>query len=118
MSTGLNLTRVPFMTRSYMSDTPDFSSLLNSATSTIPLSTATPNKAINPTPAEMLKGISLIKRAQTPPIADKGIAVKIKKLCLTDPNVKYNKTRIRSNAIGTTIANLLLARCKFSNCPP
>ena len=46
--------------------------------STIPLSTATPKRAMKPTPAEMLKGIPLSHKAQTPPMAASGMAEKTK----------------------------------------
>ena len=52
-----------------------FLMLLNSATNTIPLSTAIPNKAIKPTPALILKGIPLRAKNKIPPIVDSGIAV-------------------------------------------
>jgi hypothetical protein len=45
----------------------------------MPFKTATPNKAINPTPAEILNGIPLNHSASTPPMAEKGIAEKINK---------------------------------------
>ena len=41
----------------------------------MPFKTATPNKAIKPTPADILNGISLILNAIIPPMADNGIAV-------------------------------------------
>ena len=53
---------------------PDLRSELNSAIRTMPLRTATPNRAIKPTPAEIEKGIPLIYKAITPPIEAKGIA--------------------------------------------
>ena len=37
------------------------------------MSTATPNSAMNPIPADMLNGIPLRYRAHTPPMADNGI---------------------------------------------
>ena len=40
----------------------------------MPLSTATPNNAIKPIPALILKGNPLNARNRIPPIADKGIA--------------------------------------------
>ena len=48
---------------------------LNSAIKTMPLSTATPNKAMKPTPALMLKGIPLNAKKKMPPMVDKGMAV-------------------------------------------
>ncbi len=67
---------------------PSFCKWLNSAINTIPFNTATPNNAIKPTPAEILNGIPLINNANTPPIADKGMAVKINRLSLIELNVK------------------------------
>ena len=48
----------------------------------MPFKTATPNNAIKPTPAEILKGIPLNQRANTPPIAENGMAENINKQCL------------------------------------
>ena len=48
---------------------------LNSDIKTIPFNTATPNKAIKPTPALILKGIPLSAKKKIPPIVDNGIAV-------------------------------------------
>ena len=67
------------------------------ATSTIPLSTATPNKAIKPTPADILKGIPRRYKANTPPIADKGIAVKISAAYRTELKVR------NSNYLGMVV---------------
>jgi len=75
MMTGLKRVCKPFFTRSIMSVTPSFSSRLNSAMSTIPFSTATPNKAMKPTPAEIEKSMPRIHKARMPPIADMGTAV-------------------------------------------
>ena len=76
------------------------------------------NSAIKPTPAEILNGISRKSSANTPPIADIGIAVKISEACFTELNVKYNSIKISANAAGTAIINRLDAACKFSNVPP
>ena len=38
----------------------------------IPFSTATPNKAMNPTPAEILNGSPRNQSARMPPISDNG----------------------------------------------
>ena len=75
ITTGLSLISVPFITMANRSVKPSFLNLLNSPMSTIPFKTATPNKAINPIPAEILKGISLNQSANIPPIAEKGTAV-------------------------------------------
>ena len=91
---------------------------MNVPINTIPFNTATPNKAIKPTPAEILKGIPLSNKANTPPIADMGMAVKISAACFTDRKVKYSIPKINSNAAGTAIINLAEAFSKFSNVPP
>ena len=85
---------------------------------TIPFNTATPNKAINPTPAEILKGIPRKYKAQMPPMADKGIAVNMSSDCLTELKVRYNKTKINAKAAGTANISLARAFCKFSKAPP
>lgn len=51
--------------------------------STIPLRTATPNRAMNPTPAEIENGIPLNHNAHTPPMAANGIAENTNRLSLT-----------------------------------
>ncbi|MOA22656.1 hypothetical protein D3C78_1432300 [compost metagenome] len=56
--------------------------------STIPFNTATPNKAMKPTPADILKGMPLSNNAITPPMADKGTAVKTNIVCVRDLKVK------------------------------
>jgi hypothetical protein len=62
--------------------------------------------------------MSLNHKAKTPPIADKGIAVKINKDCFMDLNVKNNKMKISKSAMGTAIDNRAVASTRFSNCPP
>lgn len=42
----------------------------------MPLSTATPNRAIKPTPAEMLNGSPRSHRARMPPMIDSGTVEK------------------------------------------
>ena len=74
INTGLNLVFVPNKTITLRSSSPFFLILLNSAISTIPFKTATPNKAIKPTPALILKDIPLNARNKIPPMADSGIA--------------------------------------------
>ena len=74
ISTGLNRTLVPIITILYRFFIPEDFRRLNSAIRTIQLSTATPNNAIKPMPALILKGNPLNARNRMPPIADKGIA--------------------------------------------
>ena len=92
--------------------------LFISVNNTIPFNTATPNNAINPTPAEILNGIPLNHNASTPPMAEKGIAEKINKQCFKLLKAKNNITKINNKAPGTAIFKRLIACSKFSNCPP
>ena len=55
--TGRKRTFVPINTILFRSCIPSFFNLLNSAINTIPFKTATPNKAMNPTPALILNDI-------------------------------------------------------------
>ena len=73
---------------------------------------------MNPIPAEILKGIPLISKAKTPPIAAIGIAVNISKAFLIELKVKNSNKNINNNAAGTAINNRELASSRFSNCPP
>ena len=84
----------------------------------MPFKTATPKRAINPTPAEILKGIPLNNNANTPPMALMGIAVKINKVSFTELKVKNNNIKIKANATGKAICNLADASLKFSKVPP
>ena len=74
IKTGRNRILVPCKTIAFKSVSPDFRMLLNSAINTKPFRTATPNKAIKPTPALMLNGIPRIAKKKIPPIAESGIA--------------------------------------------
>jgi hypothetical protein len=60
---------------------------------------------MNPTPAEILKGIPLNHKLNIPPVADNGMAEKMSKPYLILLNAKYNKTKINNNAIGNAMAN-------------
>ncbi len=75
INTGRSLCLVPVITTSFRSVNPFIFNRLNSESKTIPFKTATPNKAIKPTAALMLKGISRAANKKIPPIADSGMAV-------------------------------------------
>ncbi|MNY14907.1 hypothetical protein D3C86_1480960 [compost metagenome] len=86
--------------------------------STMPFSTATPNKAIKPIPALILKGIPRSISANTPPMALMGIAVKIRLACFSELKVKYSSIKISRSDTGTAIMRRPLASRRFSNWPP
>ena len=73
---GLIRSFVPVRILSLILVTPSSFNELKRLISTSPLSTATPNSTMNPTPAEILNAIPRKYKAQIPPIADIGIAVK------------------------------------------
>ena len=74
MSTGRNLVLQLSTMRWCMSATPLRCSRFICPMSTMPLSTATPNRAMKPTPADMENGIPLSHNAHTPPMAASGMA--------------------------------------------
>ena len=74
------------------------------ATITRPLSTATPDKAIKPTPAEIDKGMSRNHKENTPPVRASGTPLKIIKASLIEPNAITNKATMIASVTGTTIA--------------
>ena len=103
ISTGRNLIFVPSIILSVIFSIPSFFNWLNVAIKTIPLRTATPNKAINPIPAEILNGMPRANNANTPPMALIGMAVKMSNAWLAEPNVRYKSKKIRASATGTAI---------------
>ena len=118
ISTGRSRTAVPSKITLTRSVSPACRSRLNSPISTMPFSTDTPNRAMKPTPAEILKGISRNQRASMPPMAASGMAEKINSDCRTEPNVRNNSKKIRASATGTAIDSRSRASMRFSNCPP
>ena len=88
INTGRKRILVPCNTTCFISATPAALRRLNSAINTMPFNTATPNKAIKPTPAEILKGMPLAISANMPPMADKGMAEKISKPYFMEPKAK------------------------------
>ena len=116
--TGRNRSVVPMITICFKSVIPSFFKALNSAINTIPFKTATPKSAIKPTAAEILNGMPRNQSAKIPPIADNGIAVKIKLACFIEPKAKNNNININNNDTGTAMPNRSLAAIKFSKVPP
>ncbi len=115
---GLILRNVPFLIMSTNFNLPSFFNSLKLLINTNPFNTATPNKTINPIPADILKGISLRYSENIPPTAAKGIAIYIISVCFTDFTAKNTNKNIKINAKGTTNESLLDARSRFSKAPP
>ena len=74
-NTGRSLSVVPFKISSFMFFMPLCFNSLKCSINTIPFSTAIPNSAIKPTPAEILNGKSRIHKNKIPPTAESGMAV-------------------------------------------
>lgn len=87
-------------------------------TSTNPLSTTTPDRAIKPTAAEMESGISRKAKAMTPPVNANGTPVNTNKLLRILPKAMKIMVKINNNATGTTTIKRLVADCICSNVPP
>ena len=88
------------------------------ATRTRPSRTATPDSAMNPTPAEMLKLSPRTHKASTPPIAPSGTDRKINVPSFTDWKVEKRSRKIKARARGTTMDSRLVADWRFSKVPP
>ena len=97
------------------SATPSFRSLSMKEIITIPFNTATPDKAIKPTAAEMDKGIPRIQSKRNPPVRARGIPVKTSKEFFVDPNALNRRKKINVRATGTIIQRRLAAEIKCSN---
>jgi hypothetical protein len=82
---------------------------------TIPFNTATPDKAIKPTAAEMDKGIPRIQSKRNPPVRARGIPVKTSKEFFVDPNALNRRKKINVRVTGTIIQRRLAAEIKCSN---
>ena len=85
---------------------------------TRPLSTATPDRAMKPTAAEIDSGIPRSHRASTPPVRAKGMPVNTSRPSLTLLNMAKSKVNTSSSATGTTTCKRLAADCNCSNWPP
>ena len=97
---------------------PSARSLLMKEIITMPLSTATPERAMKPTPAEMDSGMSRSHNAATPPVSANGTPEKTRSASLTVPNVMNSSVKISSSEMGTTTCRRLVAEINCSNWPP
>ena len=87
-------------------------------TITRPLSTATPDRAMKPTPAEIDSGIPRRASATTPPVRASGTPVNTIAASLTEPNAQNSSTAMVSRVAGTTMARRRLAEISCSKVPP
>jgi len=113
ITTGRSLSRVPLKIRSLMSVMPFLFSSLRCSIKTIPLRTAMPKRAMNPTPAEILKGIPRIQRRRILPTAERGMALKIIRASRKEWKAKWRRMKIRSRATGTAMRRRWRAERRF-----
>ena len=85
---------------------------------TRPLSTATPDRAMKPMPAEIENGIPRRISAITPPVSASGTPLNTIAASLTDPKAQNNNAKISTSVTGTTIAKRWLAEISCSKLPP
>jgi hypothetical protein len=78
---------------------------------TIPLRTAIPKRAINPTDAGTERYSPLINSEMIPPVIAKGILSKMSSVLLTERNVKKRIKKITTILTGTTVARRAEERC-------
>ena len=71
-------------------------------TITMPFSTATPDSAMKPTPAEIDSGMSRSHSASTPPVSASGTPLKISSESVNERNARYSSPKISSSVSGTT----------------
>ena len=93
-------------------------SLRMNAIITTPLSTATPESAMNPTPAEIDKGRSRSHSASTPPVNAKGTPLNTTTASRADPNTMNSRPKIITKVIGTTTPRRSPAAISCSKVPP
>ena len=94
-----------------------FNDLFRNPSITIPLSTATPARAINPMPAAMDRLKSRIYSNHTPPPKANGRVAMIRHTSVILRKFRYNKMNMMKRVTGTTIDNLSIARFMYSYCP-
>ncbi|MCY1406785.1 hypothetical protein D9M71_220650 [compost metagenome] len=117
ISTGRSRVRAPSST-ARRNGRPSSRRLRIKAIITNPLSTATPDKAIKPTPADIDRGMSRNHKATTPPVKAKGMPVNTSMPSLRLLNIMNSRANTSSKATGTTICKRFAADCSCSNCPP
>jgi hypothetical protein len=117
MSTGRRRVNAPSRIAA-SSATPSSRSVRMYEIITNPLSTATPESAMNPTAADIDIGMSRSHKARMPPVNAKGMPVNTSRPSLALPNMANSSTNTSSRETGTTICRRLDADCRFSKVPP
>lgn len=100
------------------SGVPDCRRLLMKEIITRPIKTATPESAMNPTPAVMESGISRSQSAAMPPVSASGTPLKTSSESFTFLNVAKSSAKMSASESGTTICNRFEAEMSYSKVPP
>ena len=85
---------------------------------TKPFNTATPDRAMKPTPAEMDNGIPRSASAMTPPVSASGTPLNTIAASFADPKAMNSRANMRAKVTGTTTERRWLAEINCSNVPP
>ena len=93
-------------------------SLRMKAIITRPFSTATPDSAMKPTPAEIDSGMPRSASATTPPVSASGTPVNTMAASLAEPNAQNSSAKMRTRVTGTTTPSRWPAEINCSNVPP
>ena len=102
-----------------VSGSPCSRNLRMNAIITTPFSTATPDSAMKPTPAEIEKrDVAQPQRRDTPPVSASGTPLKTIAASRAEPNAMNSRPKMISSAAGTTICRRLLAEISCSKVPP
>src|SRR5690606_12933958 len=87
-------------------------------TSTMPLSIATPNTAMNPIAEGTDRYWPVMNNPTSPPIVANGTLARIRAAYLIELNAVYSSTKMKKIVTGTITASRANARCWFSKAPP
>src|SRR6266568_1579289 len=117
MITGRNRVRAPWLIAA-RAPTPSAISFRIWLSITNPFRTATPERAMKPTAAEIENGMPRSQSAAIPPVRARGTALKTRSASRADPSALNNRRKIRRKQPGTTSIRRWRATEKFSNCPP
>jgi hypothetical protein len=93
-------------------------SLRMNAIITRPFSTATPDSAMKPTPAEIDSGMPRSASASTPPVSASGTPLNTIAASRAEPNAQNSSAKISTSVTGTTMARRWLAEMSCSKAPP
>ncbi len=85
---------------------------------TSPFSTAMPETAMNPTPADIENGIRQIHNASTPPVSASGTPLNTMAASRADPKAMNSSPKIITSTTGTTTLSRCEAEMSCSKVPP